>query len=87
MKIRRKPLEFEGFPMPKSENLLVDAPHWILAAMAEKRLMYVKSVIVVFTREGPLNTQPGSWIVRNLKGDIWPVAADDFADSYEVVVS
>lgn len=35
------------------------------------------------TLEGTMTARPGDWIVKGVKGEVYPVRADIFADTYE----
>jgi hypothetical protein len=39
----------------------------------------------VNTLEGPLNVQPGDWILTGVKGENWAVKPDIFEETYELV--
>ncbi len=39
--------------------------------------------LVIWTLEGPLNAQVGDWIVRGVKGELYPVKPEVFEATYE----
>lgn len=39
--------------------------------------------VIVHTLEGAMTARPGDWIVKGVKGEVYPVRADIFADTYE----
>ena len=41
--------------------------------------------VVVKTLEGTMTAQPGDWIIRGIKGEVYPCKDDIFQASYEEV--
>jgi hypothetical protein len=41
--------------------------------------------LIVNTLEGPLRASPGDWIIRGIKGELYPCKPDIFAATYEPV--
>lgn len=39
----------------------------------------------IFTLEGPMLASPGDWIIRGVKGELYPCKPDIFAATYEEV--
>ena len=39
---------------------------------------------LIDTREGTLVAVPGDWIAKGVQGEIWPIAEDIFAQTYDV---
>lgn len=37
----------------------------------------------VKTLEGTMNAMPGDWIIRGVKGELYPINGDIFAETYE----
>lgn len=37
----------------------------------------------IMTLEGVMTAQPGDWIVKGVKGELYPVRSDIFAETYE----
>jgi hypothetical protein len=40
---------------------------------------------LIDTLEGTLRARPGDWIVKGVRGEFYPVRADIFAETFEVV--
>jgi hypothetical protein len=40
--------------------------------------------LVIATLEGMMRAQPGDWIIRGIKGELYPCKPDIFAATYEV---
>ena len=41
--------------------------------------------LYIKTLEGPLQAQPGDWIIQGVKGELYPCKPDIFAATYEAV--
>lgn len=39
--------------------------------------------VTIPTLEGTMTASPGDWIIRGIKGELYPCKADIFADSYQ----
>ena len=90
MKYRKKPVVIEAFRVPPadappSEKL----PWWLLNA-----ILHEPSIVVVAdngsyfinTLEGTMEAQPGDWIIRGVKGELYPCKPDIFEMTYEPVI-
>ncbi len=51
----------------------------------ELKAVQTKAAMVVQTLEGPVEAEPGDWIMTGLKGEHWPIKPQAFADSYDTV--
>jgi hypothetical protein len=47
-----------------------------------KRLEFGNGVLDVVTLEGSLSASPGDWIIRGIKGELYPCKPDIFAATY-----
>jgi hypothetical protein len=43
--------------------------------------------LTIKTLEGIMRADPGDWIIRGVKGEIYPCKPDIFAETYDVVAS
>lgn len=41
--------------------------------------------LTIFTLEGVMDASPGDWIIRGVKGEIYPCKPDIFAATYDAV--
>lgn len=81
MKFRKKPIVIEAWQYNTREI----APKWLTDRIATGELRGVPGGVEVKTLHGPVLAKPGDWIVRSVKGDIYPCAPDVFAATYEPV--
>jgi hypothetical protein len=90
MKYRKKPVVIEAMQVP---------PEWTgqgvpieLAALAlwlragDGRWEYCQNGgIEIITLEGTMRANPGDWIIRGVKDELYPCKPDIFAATYEAV--
>jgi hypothetical protein len=76
---RKKPVVIEAVQLP-----VAVAPAWLADAMdAGKVTLYSAGDAFIQTLEGQLHALPGDWIIRGIKGELYPCKPDIFAESYE----
>ena len=85
MKYRKKPIEVEAFrlghdPMPDwlFERDAAKCPSLVFDGRKYKKL-------VIGTPEGDMTAHNGDYIIRGVKGEIYPCKADIFEMTYEKV--
>lgn len=95
MKYRKKPVEIDVF---RYDGELIDkcgkpyVPDWVMQAF-QNGIMYFDSVdnntqaceLFISTLEGPHHASVGDYIVRGVKGELYPVKPDIFEMTYEKV--
>lgn len=81
MKFRKKPVVIEAVQVPLSAD---DTGAWedLSAHMGER---VGPEPPRIKTLEGVLNSVPGDWIIRGVKGELYPCKPDIFAATYEPV--
>jgi hypothetical protein len=82
MKYRKKPVVIEAFQWrPLSSNAADKAvPDWLV--MSEYDLGPGNSLFIK-TLEGTMRADPDDWIIKGVKGEIYPCKPDIFAATYE----
>ena len=80
-KFRKKPVVIEAWqlPMPESEARCFDNDAHIIL----KRVFGVVTEAVIATLEGTMVAKPGDWIIRGVKGELYPCKPDIFAATYD----
>lgn len=74
---------FDGFPFSAS-------PKWLIDADREGKITHHNrggtdyAQWDIHTLEGIMTAQPGDWIIRGVKGELYPCKPDIFAATYEV---
>jgi len=93
-KFRKKPVVIEAFQ--STEDLLdspFGTPGWLLDAFANTPNGKTGSVwwdgkserLMCGTLEGPHEITEGDWIIRGIKGELYPCKPDIFEATYELV--
>jgi hypothetical protein len=83
-KFRKKPVvieavQFRGGEQSHEMDLLTGGP-------ASGNIRYPEDgTMLVDTLEGSMIARPGDWIIRGVKGELYPVKPDIFAATYEAV--
>jgi hypothetical protein len=92
MKFRKKPVVIDAFQVPPPCNDGNIGDHGTLAAtlhfMAPDAKWVVangKGEIDIETLEGTMRASNGDWIIRGVKGELYPCKPDIFAATYEQV--
>src|SRR5881275_2799125 len=79
---RKKPVVIEAFQF-KQPTSVNDAPKWLTEAVIRNDFLVVDGVAHIITLEGIMTAKPGDWIIRGVKGEIYPCKPDIFAATYE----
>ena len=88
MKFRKKPVVIEAVCFD-SEMLAGVVPDWFAEALDAGNIEYdVESgwldVLFISTLEGCMQADFGDWIIRGVKGELYPCKPDIFEATYEV---
>lgn len=78
MKYRKKPVVIEAWQWNGTDNWL-EAPEWLQAVIVH----WSPKVLYIPTLEGSMAASPGDWIIKGVKGEIYPCKPDIFAATYE----
>ena len=93
-KYRKKPIVVSAFKLPKWKPLpwipSEDWPEWIKKAIRQHRDVGSLRPMIhnrwkVGTLEGSLVAKCGDWVIRGVKGEIYPCKDDIFRATYEEV--
>lgn len=89
-KFRKRPVEIEAFQWNPD-----NAPNWVsvppdAAWFINAQIMRVVSPTKdggcsIKTLEGTMRANPGDWIIRGVKGELYPCKPDIFAATYELI--
>jgi hypothetical protein len=89
---RKKPVVVEAIQFKKTTSVdelpgMSEAPEWLTEAVMQGDYLVVDGVARISTLEGVMTAQPGDWIIRGVKGEIYPCKPDIFAATYEPVIT
>lgn len=81
---RKKPVVIEAFAWTGDQDQTED-PLWIISAINACSVWFdeVSGTMKISTLEGVMTAQRGDWIIRGVKGEIYPCKPDIFAATYE----
>ena len=86
-KYRKKPVVIEAVRW-KGEPILFDVPDWLIEAQDEKKIYFTaRGNAVIQTLEGDHFVRKGDYIIRGVKGELYPCKPDIFEMTYEKVES
>lgn len=88
-KFRKKPVVVEAFQW-NGAGMSPPLPEWLLAALMVEQgrpgsLWRNGKYLEVGTLEGILSASPNDWIIRGVKGELYPCKPDIFEATYEPV--
>lgn len=78
MNFRKKPVIIQAFRFGFDE-----LPEWI---RIDDRAVIEKESCMIKTLEGVMRADLGDWIIKGIKGEIYPCKNDIFVDTYEMVI-
>ena len=84
MKFRKKPVIIDAWQWD-GRTQRERRPVWLQADLIEAGggMESGQAVLHIPTLEGVMSAQPGDWIIRGVKGEIYPCKPDIFAATYE----
>lgn len=87
MEFRKKPVVIEAFQWTGDETQTED-PVWIVEAIKDGRVIFINSgtpkvTLAIRTLEGTMIAQVGDWIIKGVKGELYPCKPDIFETTYE----
>lgn len=90
---RKKPIVIEAIQW--QPGFQGDVPKWISAALDSPcapggrlktgKILRITNDLHVGTREGTMIAEVGDWVIRGIKGEIYPCKPDIFEATYEPV--
>src|SRR5690606_38625905 len=84
MKFRKKPIEIEAWQNGSGEPQRL----WFIRAVVSGTIIVNEDyTMTIKTLEGDHLAQPNDWIIRGVKGELYPCKPDIFEATYEAVES
>lgn len=85
---RKKPVVIEAFQIVDATQLVEGAPKWWLIATmkGDDEEGYVRHGVDcwrIHTMEGVMTAVDGDWIIRGVRGELYPCKPEIFAATYE----
>jgi hypothetical protein len=90
MKFRKKPVVIEAWPFYGNRTDVVHClmPDWLIDAILDGRVCYSGGddpYYIVDTLEGEHRARVNDWIIRGIKGELYPCKPDIFDATYDPV--
>ncbi len=83
----KRPVTIEAFRFDGQTNLRADkVPMWFVDAILDGCIIAFPSHIHIKTLEGDMRADVGDWIIRGVKGEIYPCKPSIFAETYDAEV-
>lgn len=80
-KFRKRPVEIEAWEW-NGASRPSERPAWLNSAGA---YLTHDGVLIIPTLEGDMAASPGDWIIRGVKGEVYPCKPNIFAATYDPV--
>jgi hypothetical protein len=85
---RKKPVEVEAIlvkdALKAARGDWRGLPTWLREAYEGGRVLFLYDAVEIATLEGRMRGGQSDWVVRGVKGELYPVKADIFEATYEV---
>lgn len=87
MKYRKKPVVIEAFMVPQpGADTREAAPTWLVDALLNSSITVIASGgLNITTLEGVMRADVGDYVIRGVKGELYPCKPDIFHETYEPV--
>lgn len=85
MKYRKKPIVVDAFRWTGGPDQTED-PEWIIEQIKAGNVAFVVGAMIIKTPQKPIVVDAGDYIIRGIKGEIYPCKPDIFEATYEPVV-
>lgn len=85
-RFRKKPVEIEAWQFEAKD--FMSQPRWLRAAIVAGHIYYQGGETPFYTikrLEGKMRAVPGDWIIRGVKGELYPCKPDIFTATYEQI--
>lgn len=82
-------------PQYRKKQVVIDAwqitvgaamPEWLIEAVKDLKVQNIGfGKAIIYTLEGAMTADMGDWIIKGVKGELYPCKPDIFAATYEAV--
>lgn len=83
MKFRKKPVVIEAVLWNGTQ--VSEVTEWISDALHNDTIMRFGDKVVIKTLEGNMIANPGDYIIKGVKGELYPCKPDIFEQTYESI--
>jgi len=82
-KYRKKPVVIEAVQWLNKKIVCPPGPMWFAEAEERDVIQLSGDTLSIKTMEGTMTANVGDWIIRGVKGELYPCKPDIFAATYE----
>lgn len=86
---RKKPVEIEAFPVDEAiEAASRDweaMPEWLRDSYENGGVLFLPDAVEILTLEGTMRGGRGDYIIRGVRGELYPCKPDIFEQTYDPV--
>lgn len=83
-KYRKKPVVIEAYQLVDNGEETTAVPQWFMQEITNGRILpTAEGGLDIHTLEGVMNAAPGDYIIRGVKGEIYPCKPDIFELTYD----
>lgn len=83
-RFRKKPVVIEAWQFPPAGQESAAMPAWLVdAGRAGTTMFHPGSHVEIKTLEGTMRADAGDWIIRGVKGELYPCKPEIFAATYD----
>lgn len=81
---RKKPVVIDAYQW-NPKDVPSSVPDWLWAAIGQRPELFNErtGALIIRTLEGDMVAEPGDWIIRGVKHELYPCKPDIFAATYE----
>lgn len=84
-KFRKKPIIIEAVRVPMPDEFYEWGYVWGFLGSGNDWNVSENKGVEIHTLEGVMTANPGDWIIRGIKGELYPCKDDIFRATYELV--
>jgi hypothetical protein len=81
-KFRKKPVVIEAFRWTGGPDQ-DDDPVWVVEKIKSGDVWFARGGLHIKTLEGVMRAEAGDWIIKGVKGEVYPCKPDIFEATYE----
>jgi hypothetical protein len=82
---RKKPVVIEAIQWLNRKLICPGEPEWFCKAEEDNMIRLAGTSLFIETSEGVMEAKVGDWIIRGVKGEIYPCKPDIFDLTYDAV--
>jgi hypothetical protein len=90
-RFRKRPIEIDAIPVVEALTAASQdwsaLPEWLREDYEAGEVLFLPHAVEIRTLEGTMRADHGDWIIRGVKGELYPCKPDIFEATYEAVTA